>query len=670
MSEGRRILLTGGGTGGHVYPALAIGSALESPGTRFLFVGCRGKVEETIVPRQGMEIQFVRAAPYPGIRPGLRWVPFLWNLGLGTLKAAWILMRFRPDQIVATGGYVAAPTVFAAHALRTLRLRRPKLFIHEQNAAPGKLNLLMGRFADRVFLTFPESVRYFPRNGIVTGYPVRRAIASLSPEEARAGLDFQVPEGRRVIFVFGGSQGARTLNRAVVDSLKGLLPRTGELFVIHGTGLSRPGGYDPALDTRSRLEASYTPDERARIASFYVQRDYFFDIQKVYAIADLAVCRAGAGSLYEVSAAGLPAVVVPKANLPGDHQVMNARSMQAAGAAAVLFEETVLEAGRPVETLDGSLLAKTVTELLDNPQRLRELAEKARSYIPPDALGKIRRLVEGVDSDSVQTPAAAPAPRLLSNAQLLARLELELRRSGKSYRPEDAVPDASDLPCYRARAASLLANPSWEARNTGVKLVGLLAMADKVPHLLVLLADPTPASFLQRLLGGDFAQVGFIRRNILASLRRIDVLDDSVEEAVRTAFGDPYYEVRVEAARCAAHFAGRSKRPDALAAGLVRLTEDRHWEVAAEAARALGFAGEGAEDTSCLLGLAEHHFWQVREAGLAGLRGLVGRGATGEAAQIDPTLRRFILTSTDFQPHFSIKESYRRLREAMEEKNG
>jgi UDP-N-acetylglucosamine--N-acetylmuramyl-(pentapeptide) pyrophosphoryl-undecaprenol N-acetylglucosamine transferase len=653
-----------------VYPALAIGAALEDGTTRVLFVGCRGKAEESIVPRQGMEIRFVRAAPYPGFRPGPRWVPFLWNLSLGTIKAAWILLRVRPDTVVATGGYVAAPTVFAAHALRTLRLIHLKLFIHEQNAAPGKLNLLMGRFADRVFLTFPESLRYFPHKGTVTGYPVRGAITATSREESARGLDFEVPAGRKVIFVFGGSQGARTLNRAVVDSLRELMPRAGELFVIHGTGLARPGGYDPAAETRGWMETRYSEQERERIASFYVSRDYFYDIQRVYALANLVVSRAGAGSLNEISAAGLPAVVVPKANLPGDHQVMNARSMQAAGAAVVLFEETVLKDGTPVESLDGALLAGTLLHLLDETTRLETLAQRSRDFMRPDAIARIRSLVEGGAAEKDGAPQTPQVPMLLSNSQLLSRLTSEKKRRGASYRPEDSVPDGADLPCYRARAASLLANPSWEARNMGVKLVGLLRMADKAPHLLAMLADRTPVPPFQRLLGGDFVQVGFIRRNILVSLRELGILDDAVESAIMRALADPYYEVRVEAARCAAFLAPNAKRKADFAVTLARLTKDPHWEVAAEAARALGEVGEGSETVRCLLGLAEHHFWQVREAGLAGLRRLIERGAAPDAGGLQPDLRRFILTSTDFKPHFAIKESYRRLREALDQEKG
>lgn len=661
----RRVLLTGGGTGGHVYPALAIGSALDDGRTRFLYLGCRGRAEETVVPRTGIPIRFVRSAPYPGLRPGPAWVPFLLNLSLGTLKAVGVLLSYRPHLIVATGGYVAAPTIFAAHALRFLRLSRARILLHEQNAAPGKLNLLMGRFADTVLLTFPQTLEQFPENGAFTGYPVRGSIGAVPREEALRTLDFEVPPGRKVLFVFGGSQGARTLNRALVDALGELLPHASGLFIIHGTGMRR-GSYDPAEDTRARLEARYGPEERARIASFYVTRDYFHDIQKVYAVTDLALCRAGAGSLNEVFAAGLPALVVPKANLPGDHQVMNARAAQAAGAAVILFEETAVEEGKPLEVLDGRLLARTVLGLLSEPTRLSELGSRARAFLPADPVGRIRSLAEGVHPGREDLPPASGPPPLLSNPALLARLTAERAKRGSAYQPEDAVPVQADLPCYRARAASLLTNPRWEKRNLGVKLVGLLGLKEKVPLLLAMLADRTPAPGLQRLFGGDFLQVGFIRRNILVALRQLGHLDAAVESALLRALVDPYYEVRAEAARCAAFFAPNAKRRVDFAMCLARLTADRHWEVAAEAARALGAVGAGEEAAACLLGLAEHHFWQVRDASLAGLRLLLERGAAGDPERLSEGSRRYVLTATDFKPLFAIKESYRLLREALD----
>src|SRR5512136_1382664 len=139
MQTTKRILLTGGGTAGHVNPALAIGSVFQSPDTQFLFVGVRGRVEEEVVPREGIPITYVRASGFPGgISPKL--IPFCLNLAIGILQSIFILLRFRPDTIIGTGGYVAAPVIMAAAALRKIHLGHSRVFIHEQNAVPGKLN--------------------------------------------------------------------------------------------------------------------------------------------------------------------------------------------------------------------------------------------------------------------------------------------------------------------------------------------------------------------------------------------------------------------------------------------------------------------------------------------------------------------------------------------------
>ena len=381
MSSSTRILLTGGGTAGHVNPALAIGRALAGDGDRLMYVGVRGRAEAAVVPREEIPIRFVRASGYPGMRPSLALARFLGNLAVGGLQATLILLSFRPDVIVGTGGFASAPVMFAAAALRRLRIGHARVYVHEQNAAPGKLNQLVGRLADRVFVTFPETLASFPRNGLVTGYPLRRRIAAVDREEARAALDVAVPPGRRVVFVFGGSQGARTINRAIVDALGDLLPHRDRLFVVHGTGLFKSRTYDAAEDTRRRLEARYSEEERRAIASFYASRPFFYHIEQVYALADLVVGRAGAGTLYELASVGLPAIIVPKANLPGDHQVMNARAMERVGGAVVLYEETTLDGDAIVEQVDGRQLAAAILELAGDDARLAD-DEDAEPGVP------------------------------------------------------------------------------------------------------------------------------------------------------------------------------------------------------------------------------------------------------------------------------------------------
>ena len=664
MKTGQRILLTGGGTAGHVNPALAIGAALAEPGSETLFVGVKGRAEEQVVPREGIPIRFVRASGFPGARPSPALARFLLDLAVGTLQAAAVLLRFRPDVIVGTGGFASAPVIFAATVLKKLRLLRSRDFVHEQNAVPGKLNRLVGRFAEKVFVTFPETLSLFPGNGAVTGYPLRKRIGHVDPAEARSRLDFEVPKGRTVVFVFGGSQGSRSLNRGLVDALGDLLPHADRLFVVHGTGLFKGGGYDAGADTETRLAARYSKEERARIATFYVSRSYFHDIASVYAVSGLVVIRGGSGSLNEVARMGLPALVVPKANLPGDHQVANARALERAGGAEVLYEETVLRDGHLVEELDGALLAREVLALVGDPERLAEMSRKGRDVLGIDAAAEIAHHVRHGRGTGAIDPTLVPAPHVVSNAELLARLERAAAAAGPRYRVEEHV-EERDLAWFRSRAASLLVDDDWEARNRGVKLLGLLGETEKVPLIVALLADRTPAPLFQRLLGGDFAQVGFVRRNAFTALGRLGVADASVEEALRAGLADPYWEVRAEAARTAARLAARLERSTEIVGALVRGLSDRNLEAAAAAAEALGALGGEKDALPALLALAEYRFWKVRAAALRGILTLVERGEVRDPARLKEALPAFLLTSTDFRPQFEMKLSYRRVVEAL-----
>jgi UDP-N-acetylglucosamine--N-acetylmuramyl-(pentapeptide) pyrophosphoryl-undecaprenol N-acetylglucosamine transferase len=676
MTAFSRILLTGGGTAGHVNPALAIGRALGDDSTAYLYVGVGGRAEADVVPREGMPITFVRASPYPGTRPSLAWLSFLFNTAAGTVKAAVTIRRFRPEIIVGTGGFASAPTMFAAAILRRLGLCQARVFVHEQNAAPGRLNLLVGRLADRVFVSFPETVAAFGSNAEMAGYPLRKRIGRVDRAAARAALDVPMPAGRQVVFAFGGSQGARTINRAIVDALGALLPHRDRLFVIHGTGLRRGDGtYDAEQEVQDRLRARYSADERQAIDGMYVARPYFHGIEHVYAVADLVVVRAGAGTLNEVASLGLPAIVIPKINLPGEHQVMNARALARQGGAVVLYEQSRIENGERVEEVDGAALASAILALLDDPDRLRAMGAANRGFIERDALDVIRRSIAGEPAGAGPAPAAGrpgapPEAALLGNGALLARLERARSSAGAAYKVEAAIPSADDRAFYASRAASLLTSPSWEARNLGVKLLGLLQARERLPLVVALLADRTPAPWFKRMLGGDFEQVGFIRRNAIVAIARLGVVTPAVEDALAAALTDPYYEVRAEACRAVTLLDpslsphGRSR----LVNGIIALLRDRWIEVVAAAAEALGHVGGPDDARPALVALWDQKFWVVRAAGLRGLLALVERGQAGDLDSLARDVRAFALTATDFRPEFTIRTSYGRVVDAIEAK--
>jgi len=376
-----------------VYPAVAIAEALRRrwPEVRLVFVGTRGRAEEAIVPKLGFELRTVPASGMPALHDLAGQVRFAATLARGIRAARALLEELRPAAVIGTGGYASAPVLLAVvgAVFPRARARRPATFVHEQNAVPGKLNRLVGRRVDRVGVTFRESLRYFPAGRAVhTGYPLRAQIGALDRAEARRRLD--LPAEAFVLLAFGGSLGARTINRGVAGALPRLLAEP-DMVVVHGTGRSSGAGYDPATDTAALVErAGLSPEARAR----YRPREFLDPIGDCYAAADLVVCRAGAGTLSEIQGVGLPAVVIPKRGLPGDHQTANARSLERAGAARVLIEYPVddPQAGR-IDAIDPAELARLVLELRADAGARQAMGQRARALHVAGAADRIAEVI-------------------------------------------------------------------------------------------------------------------------------------------------------------------------------------------------------------------------------------------------------------------------------------
>lgn len=666
-----RVLLTGGGTGGHVNPALAIAEGIrrKEPDTRFLYVGVRGKAEAVIVRRAGYPLKFVCSEGFPGLKPSPATFRFLCKLSIGIAQSVFILFRFAPRWIIATGGYVSAPIILATLILRALHLAPTKVFLHEQNSIPGQLNSWLGRWADRVLLTFPQTLVFFPKNGVVVGYPIRYSVISKPREEALPLLPCRIPDGRRTVFVFGGSQGARTINRAIVDSLRYLLPYREKLFIIHGMGLNKSAEYDAEADTEARLLAQFSEEERALLGDFYYRQDYFHNIADVYSVSDLIVCRSGAGSLNEISGLGKPSLLIPKANLPGDHQVMNARAMKHAGATEILFEDTVVEASEVLEKVEGEVLADRILRLLNDSSRLQEMGIRSRQFLRRHSNERILSELYGDHSYNNGTGFhSIPFSPLVSNFRLLSILSTAYNESPQHFDPMQIIGDEDDLAYYHHRAAGLLSHEAWQDRNLGVKLIGLTRYQEKIPTLLHMLGDRTPASRIKRMFGGDFKQVGFIRRNIVHALQVMNELNPDVEQHLLIAIQDPYFEVRSQACRTAAHFGRFLAGKEEWFQALLRCLQDKSFEVILEAAKALGEVGVNGEALEVLMTLREDLRWQVRDAALKGIKRLIERRIISPSPEILEQVATFVLTATDFSPHFSIKETYKSIENCCRER--
>jgi UDP-N-acetylglucosamine--N-acetylmuramyl-(pentapeptide) pyrophosphoryl-undecaprenol N-acetylglucosamine transferase len=365
MSGSFGILIAGGGTGGHVFPALALAQELSRrrPEEPVVFVGTRAGLEADLVPRAGYPLEFVRARGIVGKGLGAR-LSGVAALAPAILDSWRILSRRSPRAVVGVGGYASGPVVATAW------LRRVPTIVHEANAVPGVTNRLLARVATRVGAGTSAAAAALP-GAVVTGNPVREAFFRIPSLAGR-------PAGRRMrVLVVGGSQGAQILNRLVPDALAAVASGGIALTVVHQTGQARRGGGHDADDLRVRYEV-------LGVGAASV-REFLDDIASEYAAADLVVSRSGAMASAEIAASGRPALLVPFAGATHGHQEANARVLERAGAAVVVTEA---EASAP-------RLADELATLLADPMKLLAMGEAARRAAVPEAASRLADLVLG-----------------------------------------------------------------------------------------------------------------------------------------------------------------------------------------------------------------------------------------------------------------------------------
>jgi undecaprenyldiphospho-muramoylpentapeptide beta-N-acetylglucosaminyltransferase len=364
-------LIAGGGTAGHVLPGLAVARALVASGhppESIHWVGSRAGLEGRLVPEAGFGITTM---PGHGIERRLSWANVRSGLGLGWASAESIAVvaRRRPAVVLALGGYASVPCAAAAAALGV------PIVVCEQNAVPGAANRLVARAARAAAVSFPGTD--LPRAEL-TGNPVRAEVLAVDRtrdrQKARAALG--LPAERLVVAVFGGSLGARRINSAVVGALDGWRARPA-LAVRHVVGRRDWSSVTAALATVGLAEL---PED----GLVYQPVEYEDRMDLLLAAADLAVCRAGATSVAELAAVGLPSVLVPLPGAPGDHQTANARYLADAGGAVLV----------PDDELDGGRLADVVDDLLTDPLRLEAMSRNAVRQSRRDAADRVAALVE------------------------------------------------------------------------------------------------------------------------------------------------------------------------------------------------------------------------------------------------------------------------------------
>jgi UDP-N-acetylglucosamine--N-acetylmuramyl-(pentapeptide) pyrophosphoryl-undecaprenol N-acetylglucosamine transferase len=348
-----RLVVTTGGTGGHIFPALAVAAELRrrNPSARVLFLGGAGP-EGALAKKAGLDF---RALPAVGVLGrGFKGLMAIFSVSRGVLLALGELKRFKPEAVIGFGGYAGFCPVLAAAMLGI------PTAVHEQNSVPGVTNRMLGRVVRRVFVSFDDRRMMFPAVKVTrTGNPVRAEISALPRREGRFG---------RNLLVLGGSQGARAINDAVIGALPQLMEARVNL-------LHQAGAADEERVREAYAKAGADPDS---------VHGFMDDMAYAYAWADLALCRAGASTIFELAATGTPSVLVPFPHAAHDHQRVNAEHLQSLGAAELLDQREL--------SADG--LAAVVSGLLGDASRLGAMSRAARTFARPDAA---REIADGLE---------------------------------------------------------------------------------------------------------------------------------------------------------------------------------------------------------------------------------------------------------------------------------
>jgi len=357
-----RFIISGGGTGGHIFPALAIANQLkkEIPDAEFFFIGAKGKMEMLRVHEAGYNIEGLEVF---GIRRDFSWSGIKSNLKLpfvlfNTLrKAKQIIRSFKPDVVIGVGGYASGPALRAAQTLKIPTI------IQEQNSYPGKTNKWLSKKATTICVAYDGLERFFPKDKIVkTGNPVRSEIINYTPKLEEAYTFFGLEKNKKTLLIIGGSQGAGSINRAILAHIEDFKKMDGQ--VIWQTG--------DLFYSANEAQLTTLQSQKIKIVPFIKRMDF------AYSVADYIVSRAGALAIAELAIVGAPTILIPLPTAAEDHQTANAKKLSEAGAALLL---------KDADTMQN--LYSTIINLMNNNEKSKEMALKIKNFAKPDAIHKI-----------------------------------------------------------------------------------------------------------------------------------------------------------------------------------------------------------------------------------------------------------------------------------------
>lgn len=362
-----KVLIAGGGTGGHINPGLAIAKYIKQKEdeAEITFVGTKRGLETKLVPREGFPLETITVRGFKR-KLSLDTLIAVKELIQSFFQASRLLKRIKPDVVVGTGGYVCGPVLYMA-----AKKGIPTL-IHESNAFPGVTNKLLAKHVNYVAISFKDAEKYFKNKSklVLTGNPVRQELFNANREGVLANLD--IVEGKPLIVAMGGSRGARKINETIADMLNNYFK--GEFNLIFATGEAQ---FD---DINSTIKV----DEKYRNMVKVVP--YIYNVDQVYVASDLMICRAGAITISELQTIGIPSILIPSPYVTANHQEHNARSLERDGGAVVILENE----------LNADLLYKQICSLISNKDVLKKMSRSAAKNRVPDSLEKIYHLIKEI----------------------------------------------------------------------------------------------------------------------------------------------------------------------------------------------------------------------------------------------------------------------------------
>ncbi len=369
-----RIVLTGGGTGGHIFPLVAVANKIKEKydqQAEFLYLGPKGQMEREVMSENNIKTKYVMSGKARRYFSLANFVD-IFKMPIGIAQSLWHLLWYMPDAVFSKGGYASVPVVFAAWIYRI------PVLTHESDSIPGIANRIVGKFSDKIAISYPRARRYFvERKTYLTGNPIREEILAGSKENCLK--KFGLSESKPILLVLGGSQGAQKINMAIADALDELLKIT---QIIHQTG-ERNYKETVHLSRQSGIK-------EGRRGYYLVPFLQVNDLKDALAGADIVISRAGAGSIAEIAAVGKPAILIPLATAANNHQNMNAFALSEAGGAIVLEENNLGE----------HILKQKIEKILNDDGLKEKMSKNIKSFYHPDATDKIvEGLIELIELD-------------------------------------------------------------------------------------------------------------------------------------------------------------------------------------------------------------------------------------------------------------------------------